>query len=870
MAVLRSRETTRRWCLIARDACWACALRGASLSTVWSKRTRRADGRLLVPASVSDVVAATLELMPDAIFAVDDDGVIVYASRRAEDLFGYAPRSLVDREVEQLVPQRLREGHADHRRVYNAERRVRAMGSGPDLWGVRADGVEFPVEISLSPMSTPDGFLALVAVRDVSQRYLQSQDLRRLAAIVEDCEDAIFSKTIDGIITSCNGAAARMHGYSTEEVIGQPLSMLVPKERHGELFERLERLRRGELYDRYETVHVRKDGSQFPVSVTGSPVRDGTGAVVGSSMIARDISARREAERALHESEERFRRLFADAPIGMAAIDVSASRRGRMLAVNREFGRIADRSEETLLDETVLELLDPADQHLIVDAYAELTTGRAATLRFEARVRRVRDQVVWVRVAVSVVCDDQGTPTLVIAQVEDISARKEAEDRLTHLALHDELTGLPNRMLVLDRLRQAQARGPRRNGHVAVLFVDLDHFKLVNDSLGHHAGDELLRVVAERLVGAVRPSDTVARFGGDEFVVCCDDLGPTPAAAEAQTIEIAERIQRGLMPTVRLGDEDVRVAASIGITVSHAANQPPEELLRDADAAMYRAKERGRGRFEMFDLALQERALQRMETEIGLRRALADDAFVLHYQPIVDLATGHCRAVEALLRWADPDRGLVPPGEFLTVAEETGLIVPIGEWVLRRACQDRASWTDRNDDLVVAVNVSALQLSRSDLASTVREALDQARLPARVLELEVTESVLMNPSHSALSQLDEIEALGVRLTLDDFGTGYASVTSLRTLAFHQVKIDRSFVAGIPDQTQDTLIVDAIVRLARGLGLEVVAEGVETAEQADTLRAMGCQLAQGCYFSPPMAVPFLDLTDRESHAKESLA
>jgi diguanylate cyclase (GGDEF)-like protein/PAS domain S-box-containing protein len=836
----------------------------------WSKRTPRADGRLLVPACLSDVVVATLELMPDAIFAVDDDGVIVYASRRAEDLFGYTPGSLVDRQVEQLVPQRLREGHADHRRAYNAERQVRPMGSGPELWGVRVDGVEFPVEISLSPLSTPGGFLALVAVRDVSQRYLQSQDLRRLAAIVEHSEDAIFSKTIDGIITSCNGAAARMHGYSIEEVIGQPLSMLVPKELHGELFERLERLRRGELYEHYETVHVRKDGGQFPVSVTGSPVCDSTGAVVGSSIIARDISARRQAERALHESEERFRRLFADAPIGMAAIDVTASRRGRMLAVNREFARITDRCEETLLDETVLELLDPADQHLIVDAYEELTTGRSATLRFEARVRRVRDEAVWVRVAVSVVCDDQGTPTLVVAQVEDISASKEAEARLTHLALHDELTGLPNRVLVLDRLRQAQARGPRRKGHVAVLFVDLDHFKVVNDSLGHPAGDELLCVVAERLVGAVRPSDTVARFGGDEFVICCDDLGPTPAAAEAQTIEIAERIQRGLMPTVRLGGEDVRVAASIGITVSHSANQSPEELLRDADAAMYRAKERGRGRFEMFDLALHERALQRMETENGLRRALADEALTLHYQPIVDLATGHCRAVEALLRWADPARGLVPPAEFLTVAEETGLIVAIGEWVLHRVCQDRASWTDRSDDLVVAVNVSAIQLSRSDLASTVREALDQARLPARVLELEVTESVLMSLSHSALSQLDEIEALGVGLTLDDFGTGYASLTSLRNLTFHRVKIDRSVVAGIPDQAQDTLIVDVIVRLARGLGLEVVAEGVETAEQADALRAMGCQLAQGYYFARPMAVPFLDLTGLESHATETLA
>jgi diguanylate cyclase (GGDEF)-like protein len=402
------------------------------------------------------------------------------------------------------------------------------------------------------------------------------------------------------------------------------------------------------------------------------------------------------------------------------------------------------------------------------------------------------------------------------------------------------------------------------------LFIDLDHFKAVNDSLGHPAGDELLRVVAERLVGAVRPSDTVARFGGDEFVIFCDDLGPTPAAADAQTIEIAKRIERGLVPPVRLGGEDVRVAASIGITVSRAARQSPEELLRDADAAMYRAKERGRGRFEMFDPALHERALQRMETESGLRRALVDEAFTLHYQPIIDLATGRCRAVEALLRWADPARGLVQPAEFLTVAEDTGLIVPIGEWVLHRACQDRARWTERSDDLVVAVNVSAMQLSRSDLVSTVRKALDDARLPAPALELEITESVLVNASHSALSQLDELEALGVRLALDDFGTGYASLTSLRNLTIHQVKIDRSFVALIPDQTQDTVIVDVIVRLARGLGLEVVAEGVETAEQADTLRAMGCQFAQGYYFARPTAVPFLDLTNREPHATETLA
>jgi diguanylate cyclase (GGDEF)-like protein/PAS domain S-box-containing protein len=434
---------------------------------------------------------------------------------------------------------------------------------------------------------------------------------------------------------------------------------------------------------------------------------------------------------------------------------------------------------------------------------------------------------------------------------EEISARKHAEAELAHAATHDPLTGLPNRALFLDRLAMALGRASRGEGAVGVLLFDLDRFKVVNDSLGHAAGDQLLMQVAERLGQVVRPGDTVGRLGGDEFVMVCDELN-----GEIDAIGIADRMAEALMAPFALDEAEVTVAASVGIAVASGPGCDPTALVRDADAAMYRAKERGRNRWELFDEGLRARAVERLSLETALRRAVERGELCLHYQPIISLADGSPAGVEALVRWNDPDRGLVEPAAFIRVAEETGLVLPIGNQVLTEACRALAAGEiDRAfggaSPLLVSVNVSARQLER-DFVRTVHHVLNETGADPRRVSIEITESVLMEDVESAVTTLQALRALGIRLWVDDFGTGYSSLAYLRRLPIHGLKIDQSFVAGLGREAEDSAIAAGVVSLAHTLGLVALAEGVETPEQLALLRELGCDFAQGFYWSAPRA------------------
>jgi diguanylate cyclase (GGDEF)-like protein/PAS domain S-box-containing protein len=442
------------------------------------------------------------------------------------------------------------------------------------------------------------------------------------------------------------------------------------------------------------------------------------------------------------------------------------------------------------------------------------------------------------------------------AVMRDISERKAFEDRLEHQATHDPLTGLPNRMLLLDRLTMALARARRHHSVVAVLFLDLDHFKVINDSHGHTLGDQLLAAIANRLATALRPDDTVARFGGDEFVVLCEDLN-----RESQAIMVANRIQRVLGDVFAIGATEIFVGASIGISPFDATSDDqrdiedvtPEVLLREADAAMYRAKERGRGEIAVFDETLRSRSLHRLDTETALRRALDRDELEVHYQPIIDLATGRVRHLEALVRWQHPDRGMLLPAEFVTIAEETGLIVPIGRFVLEAACEALAAWRVDNPespDVHVSVNLSGRQLAHPGLVDDLKAIIATTGVPGEAIVLEMTESLLMEDVEFSHQTLDRLKSLDVQLAVDDFGTGYSSLSYLRSFPVDVLKVDRSFVSGLGTAAGDEAIVTAIVRLAHSLGLEAVAEGVETAAQLARLRALGCNMAQGFYLARP--------------------
>jgi diguanylate cyclase len=420
--------------------------------------------------------------------------------------------------------------------------------------------------------------------------------------------------------------------------------------------------------------------------------------------------------------------------------------------------------------------------------------------------------------------------------------RKRAEVELAHQAMHDALTGLPNRALLYDRLGQALNRVGRHSAAVAVLFGDLDRFKLVNDSLGHGAGDTLLVAVAERLSNVLRSGDTAARFGGDEFVLLCEDV-----SGERQAITIAERIAAELdEPFVIEGDE-VFVRTSVGIALATEPGARPEALIRDADAAMYRAKERGGGTYEVFDDQMRERAVRRMETENALHRALDRGEFVMHYQPIVQMATGALHGVEALARWQHPQRGLVMPGEFIEAAEETGLIIALGAWAFEAACRQSALW---GGDISMAVNLSARQCTHPDLAGTFGEILRRTGADPASVCLEITETALMEDVEVSTATLTALKELGLTLALDDFGTGYSSLRALQHFPVDVVKIDRSFIAPIEHDPQEAAIVAAVISLSHALGLRTVAEGIESVPQVDRLRALGCDLAQGFYFARP--------------------
>ena len=428
-----------------------------------------------------------------------------------------------------------------------------------------------------------------------------------------------------------------------------------------------------------------------------------------------------------------------------------------------------------------------------------------------------------------------------------LTDREVREQRLRHESVHDPLTGLPNRTLFMRRLADATLRARRGgDGLFAVLFLDVDGFKLVNDSMGHHVGDEMLVSIARRLEGCVRGGDIVARLGGDEFAILLERIIDVRDAAM-----VAERVQESLQVPLMVGGYEHATSASIGVALSSGANELPEYVLRSADIAMYRAKNTGRGRYEMFDRAMHAEALSRLQIETDLRHAFDRNEFFLHYQPIVSLESGRIIGAEALVRWRHFERGVVSPAMFVPVAEDTGLIVPLGRWVLREACRQARQWlSETKDSFSVSVNLSVREFAQPDLVKTVAAILEETGLPACALRIEITESAIIGQKHPAIETVEQLRALGVAIHLDDFGTGYSALSYLHRLPLDAVKVDRAFTASIDQEERPLHVVRAIISLAHAIGLEVVAEGVANQRQLELLREMGCDLAQGFIFSRP--------------------
>ena len=551
---------------------------------------------------------------------------------------------------------------------------------------------------------------------------------------------------------------------------------------------------------------------------------------------------RRRTEEALTDSEQRYRSLFEQSRDAIFMTE----RDGEILEMNQAALDLLGYDEDELLGRHVLSIYaDPADR----ERFRHEVEANGHVRDFEVRLMRRDGQERWCLVSAWVRREPTGAIAGYQGIIHDITGRKRAEDRLAHDAFHDALTQLPNRALFMDRLERAVAR--RRRGHekdVALLFLDLDRFKVVNDSLGHMVGDELLRQIARLLASEVREEDTVARIGGDEFAILLDGVDDA-----SDPTHVAERIQERLRKPFRLQGHDVFTSMSIGITFGGADVARAEDLLRDADTAMYRAKEMGPARYQIFDEAMHTHAVTLLQLETDLRLALERQEFVVHYQPVHSLDDRRLLGFEALVRWQHPSRGLLPPQTFIPVAEETGLIVPLGEWVLRTAAAQLRVWQERHAarrELFVSVNLSARQFTHSELVEVVQDVLDQTGLPGPALRLELTESVVMENPDSAVRMLRRLREMGVGLCIDDFGTGYSSLNYLHDFPIDTLKIDRSFVARMSEKGEHDLIA-TIVALARNLGLQAVAEGVETEEQLERLRELGPTSVQGFLFSTPL-------------------
>ena len=793
---------------------------------VAGRTIRKYDLVALTPSLAAPEIIGT---MADVLLVCDREGRIEFANRAATAILGYEERELAGRRIDDLLAQET---------VLSSKLQRRSLRNDEYAF-ISAAGERIDLTLSIAPVvhdGVPAG--AVIIGRDIRDRKRAEREVLQAMTLLQSTLDS----TADGILVTGDGGRIVSYNRRFVEMWRIPQQLMDSGDARRALeFATSQLASAGDVLRSIETAGAEtfdllelEDGRRFERYSIVRNVEDIETIRVWSF---RDVTARFTAEAALRESEIRYRLLFEQNAAGVCVSRLD----GLIIDCNETFACMLGYTRAELVGTNTARLYANASE---ADELAMLLGGVGTLNSVEIELRRADRRALWALENLAVI--GTGPAAVVHATVVDISDRKRAEEQIEFHAYHDVLTHLPNRKLFTDRLRHSLTRAKRNNKSVAVMFIDVDHFKTVNDTLGHTAGDELLLEMARRLRECVREDDTVARLGGDEFTIILAELRhPEDALAVAQKIlaAIQEPLTIGSMPIV--------VSASIGVALYPEDGHDPESLLRNADNAMYRAKEAGRSTVQLCTDEMKNRGLERLAVESRLRSAVNGEQLMLVYQPQVSLVTGRTIGVEALVRWNDPVRGLVEPASFIPIAEETRLILPLGEWVLRAACRQMKEWHDAGSGAMrVAVNLSARQFQQHDLVEMVRSALEDAQLPAAALDLEITETTAMQNGEATVETLRALRELGVGVSLDDFGMGYSSLHYLKRFPITAVKIDRAFVNDLTTSDGDGAIVTAVIGMARSLRLRVVAEGVETAEQFSFLRAKDCDAAQGYYFSRP--------------------
>ncbi len=788
-----------------------------------------------------------LDEIQEGYFENDLEGNLTFFNESFCRLFGYPKEKLIGMNYKQYTEK---ESIEKVYRIYVQSYRTGEPIRNLEQKFIKQDGSVATAEVSASQIKDSQGntigFRGIC--RDITKRKRLEESLQvseeKYRTIFEEIQEGYFENDLDGNLIFLNESFCKLFGYARDELVGLSYKQYTEAESAKKIYRAyLELYRTGEPVKGLEQKIIRKDGSIAFAEISASLIKNSKGENVGFRGICRDITDRKLLEETVRQSEERYRTIIEEMEEWYFEADIE----GKILFFNGIFANVLGRPNNELGGVSYREFVKKEDVESFYRLFHQIYVTGMPVIGFPYEFVKSDGTTISAELSIFPKRELDGKISGFRGLGHDVTERKRTEERIQFLATHDALTGLPNRMLFNQLLSHGIQNAKRHKRQISLLFIDLDRFKMINDSLGHEAGDQLLQEIARRMQKTLRAADVIARLGGDEFVILIEEVNDAN-----QVSIVARRILSATLKPIVIMEEECRITASIGISMFPKDATDDQSLMKYADMAMYLAKEEGKNNFQFYAKGMKSIASVRLSLETNLRSALERNELSLHYQAKLDFSTNAITGVEALLRWQNPQLGSVPPVHFIPVAEETGLIIPIGRWVLKTACEQNVSWQRQGlPPLCIAVNLSLRQLMDENLIKDIERALNKSGLAPNLLELEITESMVMHNPARMISILSSIKEMGVRLAIDDFGTGYSSLAHIKNFPIDTIKVDRSFIRNLPEDSEDMAITEAIIAMGKTLSLTVVAEGVETAEQIAFLRKHACNEMQGYYFSKPI-------------------